>query len=466
MRASITRISITGMSMQVPSSPRASLPIRIGCADMGATNLAYAGMVVRIIEGTGRGQERSISTNDQTTLTLTSTWSAMPDLTSNFVIAEASWKFAAVSASTPVQFEISYRPGTVIQISGRGANVNNQEGTADLCPLTRWALGQEGSDLGVPGIPDFLLAAPGGGELSLFQVGFSDLANTSSITSGTLQVFYWAELDTPSTYSLAAPLDATNTTVPLVLVPASLPPEQSSGVIQIGTELMTILSMDSTANTYSVERGILGSLASTHNSGDSVLHLGTSVVVAPFASNFFENRASINYLHTVSVPDIRVCAAEFYVTNAFGDSQANQISYTTNPDGGLRTLSGGQFSLQVSGYLATQQNAAPPLILDKEDHAVRDIRATVSQMPVGYAISVDILQNSTFYCNVTIWPGNTESGPAPVNGVNQIPWPLDGVALGPLPGSATLTMNVSLQPTGAPAASMSPGRDLTVTIRM
>ena len=120
----------------------------IGSGDMGAASLAYSGMVVRIIEGTGRGQERSIATNDQTTLTVSPGWSVLPDATSTFVVAEGSWKFGAVSATSPVQFEVSYHVGTVLQISGRGANVNNQEGTADLCPLTRWPLGGGQSDAG------------------------------------------------------------------------------------------------------------------------------------------------------------------------------------------------------------------------------------------------------------------------------------------------------------------------------
>jgi Putative phage tail protein len=131
----------------------------IGSADMGAASLAYSAMVVRIIEGTGRGQERSIATNDQTTLTITAGWSVLPDSTSIFGVAEGSWKFGAVSATTPVRFEISYHAGTVLQISGRGANVNNQEGTAELCPLTRWPLGEGRSDAGLPGSPEFLLTA-------------------------------------------------------------------------------------------------------------------------------------------------------------------------------------------------------------------------------------------------------------------------------------------------------------------
>lgn len=443
----------------------------IGSGDMGATSLAYAGLVVRIIEGTGRNQERSISTNDAVTITVSSAWSVTPDATSVFVVADGSWQLAAVSATTPVQFEIAYRSGSVIEISGRGANVNNQEGTPDLCPLTRWALGQQQSDAGLPGIPDFSLAAPGGGELSLYGVGFNDLSNTASISSGTLQIFYWNELDTPSTYTLAEAVSKTATTLPLNAVIA----QPASSVIQIDSELMTILSIDQTANTYSVDRGALGSTASAHNVNAAVLHLETSLIVVPFATDFFANVASIDYLHTVSVPDIRIAAAEFLVTNSFGNSQANQICYTNSPDAGLRTLAGGQYSFQVSGYLATQTNAAPPLLAESS-LSVRDIRATVNQAAAGYAISLEILQNGTQYSVVTIAPGQTASGPPTQAGVFPPPWPsngtfpnpapVDGVNLPPLMENASITLNVALQVDSGFTGSVSPGRDLTVTIRL
>ena len=48
----------------------------------------------------------------------------------------------------------------MIQISGRGANVNNQEGDAALCPITRWTLGSVPADSDVPVAPDFSLSAP------------------------------------------------------------------------------------------------------------------------------------------------------------------------------------------------------------------------------------------------------------------------------------------------------------------
>ena len=166
---------------------------------------------------------------------------------------------------------------------------------------------------------------------------------------------------------------------------------------------------------------------------------------------FFENLASANYLHTVNLPDVRICAAEFYVTNAFGNSQASQIFYSD----GLRTLSGGQFSLQVSGYLATHQNAAPPLIIEAS-HAVRDMRATVTQAATGYNIDIDILQDGAFYAHLQILDGQT------VSGVDT-----DVLNLRPLNKESALTMNVTLSiSAGSTAGLLSPGRDLTVTIRL
>jgi hypothetical protein len=287
---------------------------------------------------------------------------------------------------------------------------------------------------------------------SSFGVGFDDLTNTSSVASGTLRLFYWNELKTPSPYSLAAGLDTAGNTVQ-VNASGSFSPYPGQ-VLQIGTELMAFTSTGTEPNTYQVVRGVLGSAVTPHSQGDAVLPLDTSTAVIPFAAGFFENRASLNFLHTISLPDIRISAAEFFVTNAFGSSQANQQCYTTEPDGGLRTLSGGQFSMQVSGYLATQQNAAPPLIVEAT-HAVRDIRATLSQPPVGYNVNIDILQNGTEYCQLTIASGNTTSTPLPLSGVN----------LPPLQESASLTMNVTLAVQGT-SGSMSPGRDLTITIRL
>jgi hypothetical protein len=445
-----------------PYRVTASTPTTISNSDMGATASAYIGMVARIISGTGAGQENQITANDATTLTVTPAWSTQPDATSRFVVTEASWRFGAATATSPAQFEVPYRIGTVLEISGRSANVNNQECAADLCPNTPVPLGDQNTDSDVPPAPTFTLLAPGQGNLTISQIGFASLTNAATVTSGTLQTVYWNELDTPTLYTLASDLDATGTTVSLNQIPSPQP--QAGDTILVGTdapgpgligaELMTVQAVNTVNNTYSVTRGVLNSTAAIHERGELVLHLQAATFVLPFADNFFENRASQNYLHSMDLPEVRVAAAELFVTNAFGNSEATTQCYTSGPDGGLRTLSGGQFSFQVSGYLAVEQNAAPPLLIEA-NHAVRDIRATVLQA-ADVDIKLNILQNGSHYCDLTIPAGTL---------ISQTSYPpfapfVDGVDLAPLLAANTLSLNITQ------VGQNAPGSDLTVTIRL
>lgn len=422
----------------------------IGWSNMGATPLVYSGMVVRIIEGTGRNQERLIASNTATTLTVTPAWSVVPDATSEFVIVDGSWKFAAVTSTSPARFEIPYQKGTAIQILGRSANVNNQEADAELSTLTRWYLGGGNVDVGIPAAPSFTLTAPGAGLLQLSQVDFSDLSNASSITSGTLQVYSWNELQTPTSYSLAAALDSSLSTVQ-ISGPAS---NFTVGtLLQVGSEIMAVISSTG-ANTYQVSRAAIGCGATPHAGGDAVMPLQSTTIVVPFAPGFFENRASQNFLHPFSLPDARVAAAQLYMTNSFGDGLSTEVCYLSGGQSGLRTLSGGQFTLQVSGFLATQQSAAPPVAIGAT-HAVRDIRASVLQPASGYTTSIDVVQNGTIYCSLEIDSGN--------NNANAI---VDGTWLPPLQEGASVTINVTLTPVSGFSGSLLPGRDLTVTVRL
>jgi hypothetical protein len=434
-----------------PFATTAATASSITSADMGATPAAYNGFTVRISDGMGQGQERSISKNTQTTLTVTPPWSILPNSSSTFVIVEASWRFASISDTSPAVFEIPYTKRSVIEISGRSANVANQESSADLCPITRWALGNANPDAGLAGPPDFTLGAFGGGNLTLQQVGFAAPANTSSVTSCTLQLFQWNELLTPSPFVLASNVDAAASAIHLNHVATPY----AGQAMQIGTEIVTFLSLNADGS-YGVSRAALGSTATAHSAGDVVLLLDTSVIVAPFASNFFDNKASANYIHTVRLPDVRIVAAEMLATNALGPSQTTQKSYAyQNADEALRTLSGGQLSLQVSGYLATQQNAAPPLVVEAR-HAIRDLRATLTQPAKGYAISVQVLQNGLPYASpLTILSGSSSSASM-----------IKGANLPPLIEGSLLTLDIALALLNPSATDNSPGRDLTVTIRL
>lgn len=432
-----------------PFGVTAASATTITCQDMGATPLAYSGMVARIIEGTGEGQEQSISSNTQTTLTVSPGWTTVPDLTSTFVISEASWLFAAVSKTSPVQFEIPYRAGSVIEVTGRAANIANLEGSIDLCPFTRFALGGGKPDTGTPSVPSFSLAVPGAGDVTLSQIGFADLTNSDSIRSGTLQIWSWNELLPVPSVNLGTLLDAVSTTITL----NNLPPVALDSIVQIDSELMSVVLIEASSNTLVVARAALGSAAAPHLAGAVVLTLEASTIVVPFAQKFFANRASQNFINTARFPDIRICGAQFFVTNSFGDSQTSQQCFTALTDGGLRTLSGGQMSLQVTGTLATMQNATPSLLV-AASHAVRDVRAVVNQAPVGYSLGIELLQNGVPYTSFTIASGTTTSAV------------IDGVNLPALTALEALSVNVQLNTPANYTGTLFAGTDLTVTIRL
>lgn len=107
-------------------------------------------------------------------------------------------------------------------------------------------------------------------------------------------------------------------------------------------------------------------------------------------------------------------------------------------------------SIQVEGYLATQTDAAPALVVD-EALAARDIFAVVNEAPSGGAITLRLRQGSTVWCVLTIADG------AAISNV------VDGFGLPALASEAQVLLDVVSVPVGTGTL---PGRDLTVTIRL
>ncbi len=95
----------------------------------------YTGATVRIANGTGAGQERTIALNSATTITTTTNWGIVPDATSTFVVADSTWQFGATSNASPVSFSVPNREGVTIQISGRAANVLDKRAHSSCRPL-------------------------------------------------------------------------------------------------------------------------------------------------------------------------------------------------------------------------------------------------------------------------------------------------------------------------------------------
>jgi hypothetical protein len=291
-----------------------------------------------------------------------------------------------------------------------------------------------------------VLTPAGQGTVNLTGITFPSLANTLTITAGSLTLFYYDELNGPSTISLAAGIAATDTTATLNAVSAAQPDD----FIQIDAEIFQVQSLQSGGLQLTITRGAHGSVAAAHGADAIVYLLERTTVIPAFVGAFFSSPASANYSYSVFLPDVRVAAAEFYVSNMYGTSPVMHVPYSATTDGGLRTLSGGQIALQVDGYLAVQTDATPPFVMD-EAHVPRDIFATLREAPAGGAVTLLVRQDSSAYSTLTIADGATVS-----NTVNGLGLPAFGVG-------AQIHLDVVNVPG---AANTLPGRDLTVTIRL
>ncbi|MBK5293263.1 MAG: hypothetical protein JJE04_16510 [Acidobacteriia bacterium] len=408
----------------------------------------YTGMTVRIVGGTGRGQERTVLSHTANTITLQKKWDTIPDGTSVFVIAESSWRFGATSKVSPVQFDVPNREGATVQILGQAVNIHGRESGYELSPLTRWRiLGANGSQLDqdVPPPALYGLYPTGQGTVELLGIAFTDLNNTRTISAGSLTLHYWNELLSPASSALAAAVDAVSTVVVLVASGGA----QVGDLIQIGGEVMEVEGVAGGV-TYTVKRGSHGSLATAHDGGAAVHHLDRKVYVMPFSRDFFGSPASGSYSYPIFLPDVRIAAADFMMHNNRGSSETSKAAFTGTVDKGIRTLSGGQFTIQVEGFLAIETGAAPPLILE-DAHSVRDVFATVAQAPTGVPVELQLRVDNNVYTTLTIPVGATISNV------------VDGFSLAPLAALSKMTLNIT---SAGQTFDSTAGRDLTVTIRL
>jgi hypothetical protein len=336
-----------------------------------------------------------------------------------------------------------------IDVSGRAANVLDEECAYALSPLTRWTIvGSTGQavDTSVPGQPSFGLYAIGAGCVEVLGIAFSTLTNTLSISAGTLTLFYWDELQGPSATLLNAAMGATDTSFTVATAISA----SSGTLVQIGAEVMVVEGNLTSSTTVPVTRGSHGTTAATHTTGTGVYLLAEKIFILPFAQEFFGSPASGSYSFPITIPDVRISAAELFMTNSRGNSSVAAESFTGSTDFGLRSLLGGQLTIQVEGPLAIQTNAAPPLLVDTSC-SVRDVSAVVQAAPTGAPITMQVTQNGNVYCALTIPTGATASNV------------VDGFALGPLQAQAIIGLNIT---SVVETANTQPGSDLTVTIRL
>jgi hypothetical protein len=409
----------------------------------------YDGAIVRISKGTGAGQERTIAGNSGNTITVTKKWDIEPDATSVFLVADSAWQFGASSNASPVSFIVPNREGVTIHVSGRAANVRDDENAFELSPLTSWRIsGATGDslDVDVSGQPTFGVSTSGHGTVEVAGIGFGSLDNVRTISAGTLTLAYWDELNPAPLILLSVAIGASDT----VLTLAAATSVRAGDLIQIEAEIMVAQQSVNNGTSVQVTRGSHGSSVTNHSAQRALYFLVKKTFIMAFAHDFFGSPASGSYAFPVAIPDVRIAAAELFVTNTRGNSTVATQSFTNTTDLGLRTLSGGQLSIQVEGPLAIQTNAAPPLLVESP-HAVRDVYAVVQEPPAGAPIAVQVTQNGQPYCQLTIPIGATVSNV------------VDGFAVGALLSKGQIGLDIL---SVIETADAQPGSDLTVTIRL
>jgi len=177
-----------------------------------------------------------------------------------------------------------------------------------------------------------------------------------------------------------------------------------------------------------------------------VYRLLDKTVIAPFPPNFFGSPYSGSWTFPIPLLDARVAVAEMFVTNHLGNGASRGIYLTHNDDLGVRTLSGGQYSIQVSGFLAVDESAAPPLLVESS-HSVRDVYAVLGT-EANTQVQVQLKVDGAPYCTLTFIAGLKVSDSA------------DGNALPPLMTGAKVTLAI------LSVGATYPGVDLTVLVRL
>lgn len=404
----------------------------------------FAGATLRITSGPGAGQEYRIASNSSDTIQLVGNWAVAPSSASKFTVAESGWRVGCTSPTSPAPIDIPERIGTGVQVLVLAASVTGEEAPRDVSPVSRWVLGQSdtlAADSDVPPAPFFgaVVSARKAGAVELGQLSFPVLKNTTEIVSGTFKLHYFDEV-VGNTGSITAALADSATSAQIN------PPPSAGSLIQIDDEILYVTSVAGDG-TCQVQRGVHGSNVASHSTTAKTYLLSEQDIVVLFGKGFFGSTASGTWSYLVDLPGVRVASIELFVTNAFGNSPVTASSFTLWQDGGLRTLSGGQFGFQVTGYLAIQSGAAPDLMVDR-DRSVGSISASLRGAADGTGVDLQLNLNGVAYSTLHFNAGATTCGT------------VTGFGLPILHAGDRISLDV----TGV--GSGTPGNDLTVVISL
>jgi predicted RecA/RadA family phage recombinase len=259
-------------------------------------------------------------------------------------------------------------------------------------------------------------------------------------------LFFWNELRGASGVNLAT-ASSNNGDLIRVTTPHAI---SAGSLVQIDNEILRVLEVLSSGEELRVIRGTLDSVPTAHNDGSAVFQLSEQTSTIAFPRDFFGSPASGSWKYPVFLPNTRIAGAEVQVSNGLGGSPVSSACVTQTIDGGLRTLSGGQISFTIGGFLAIQDGAVPDFVAER-DRSIGSVHAVVQQAPSGTSspgILLRLRQGTDPFCTLTIPNGSTSS-----NTVN-------GFGLPVLQEGSKLSLDV------LSVGATTPGSDLTVTVQL
>jgi len=407
----------------------------------------FQGKIVRILSGKGSAQERTVLSNNANTL-FVDRWAVPPDSSSTFAIVEPVWNLGGKVTSSPASFDVPNQAGSVVHVLGVAANALDLEAPIDRAVITRWQIGG-GSvfpiDIAAPDQPFFTLGSDGAGMLHLSNIGFESLEHTQTIQSGTLQLYYYEELRDLPTSRLTVAATPAETEIHFDSEPGLFAGDH----FQLGREILRVVDIGSSASLI-VERGVLGSVAEEHAAGMSPFSLSLRGMAFAIPLQFFGSPASGAFRQSFYLPHARVAAAQLMFTNGIGPGAVGQQIFTPLVDYGLRSGYGGQYSLYVEGYLAIENDAAIPMIVDR-DHSVRDVYATLESPPTAGPVALNILLDGALYCSLTFAQDSVFSNV------------VSGTFLQPLRAGSRISVDIT---SVVHYGNTIPGKDLSIRIRL
>lgn len=434
----------------VDQSPTSWTTTTITKTGLGLLADRWAGKKLVIRSGAGQGQERNIVSNTATTITVDRPWETTPDATSKFAIVDTAWTFATESDSDVITVMLPLMPASSFEVSLRSVSKDSSELDPLESPSLVWQVGvgsTSGTDTGVPPKPGFGFGLIEQGTVSIGGIAFTTLENLASVYVGQLGILFWDELLAPTAVGLGFELFAEDSEVTLLGLTTPLP---SGTYFQVEEEIFETVGDPASGNIYTVIRARYQSTATTHAVDRPVFILTRREMTIPFVPGYFSSTSAVGFRYNFRLPNVRISGADMTLYNRVGASERSEECYTGVTNFGVRTLSGGQITMNVQGYLAIEASAGNSFVLDRAT-VVRDVSAYVQEPPVGADVEIMVRLNGAPYCELVI-----EDGSHVATAVSRF-------NVAPLPSGGTLSFDVLNVP---PASVGTPGRDLTVLLQI